>query len=215
MISKAINQILKVVIFEDDKFQLRAVKDVLRDIPEINIVGIYDTIPEALVKCQELRPDLIIADADIRGNKAIGPQFVKSVRKILPLVKVLGLTAYDDCLTPLIQAGCKEAVLKKFFHDEESARKFIRATLLEPIIVPPQDLPPKLESEEDLVLRMISNGRTEKEIMEKLGKTRRQVTRVKDNLNHKFGVNSGKETQLVAHAYQIGYLRSDEDLSEY
>lgn len=215
MKSNKINSIVKVVIFEDSKFDLTAIKTILNDIPEVQIVGSYDVLKEALRKCKELKPDLIIVDADIRGDKKEGPRFAQNMRMILPNVKMLGLTKYSECLQPLKQAGCKEAVLKHFFDDSEAARKYIQETLLELPAYYQDDTPPELSIEEDHVLRMIANGRTENEIAQQLDKTRRQVKDIKESLKLKFGVSSNRDPQLIAHAYRIRYLNSDEDLSQY
>lgn len=203
---------IKTVIFEDSKFDLRGLQSILKGIPEINVVAVFDTIGEALSECKKIAPDLIIADADIRGDKTVGPNFVRSVIKMLPNVKVLGLTIWPDCIDRLKRAGCKEAVLKQFFDNEQAAQKFIRETLVESPFFTNLE-PPDLNEEEDQVLRMMGNGHTEEEIGGMLNKSRKQVRIIKGGLKDKFGVVSGRDTELVALAYRRRYLLPDEDLS--
>ncbi len=206
---------IRTIIFEDRKFDQRGILAILRDIPEISVIGVFDTIGEALNHCKDLKPDLIIADADIRGDRTAGPRFVKNVIKILPNAKILGLTIWAECIDPLKRAGCKEAVLKQFFDDEQAALKFIRETMIEPPLYGEDVEPPKLDEDEDHVLRMIANGHTENEICNALHKTRKQIRYIKDSLKDKFAVTSSKDTQLVSNAYLFGYFRTDEDLSVY
>jgi DNA-binding NarL/FixJ family response regulator len=205
---------IKTIIFDDTPLDVRGIRDILKGIPEIVIVGVYDTIGDALSSCRELKPDLLIADADIRGDKTAGPIFVRSVLKILPNLPILGLTRWPDCLVALKRAGCKEVVLKQAFDNEQAALKFIRGTLVEPPYVV-GDEPPQLTEEEDRILRMLANGRTENELILATGKTRKQVRNIKGALKNKFGAVSNHDTELVSLAYRRGYLRVDDDLSAF
>jgi DNA-binding NarL/FixJ family response regulator len=201
--------LIKTVIFEDSEIDVRGIRELIKGVPEIMIVGVFDTLQEALYQCKRLEPRLILSDADIRGDKSIGPQFVRGVRKLLPEVKILGLTRYPECIKPLKLAGCNEVVLKQFFENEEAARKYIGETLLEIPRFSMDMVPPALSDDEDAVLRMIAEGHTENEIGAKLKKTRKQIRLIKESLKNKFGAN--RDPQLVSHAYKYGYLKPDEE----
>src|SRR5687767_3856472 len=99
-------------ILEDRFFDLEAIKAILTKIPEIQVIG-HTTMPgEALEFCRQKKPDLMIVDGDIYGDKMGGPNFVINVRKILPEARVLGMTRYDECIEPLKRAGCNYVVNK-------------------------------------------------------------------------------------------------------
>jgi|WetSurMetagenome_2_1015567.scaffolds.fasta_scaffold63826_2 two-component system, NarL family, invasion response regulator UvrY len=205
------NNRIRTVIFDDDEIDVRGICDILKGIPEIAVVGKFDVMGEALVRCRELQPDLIIVDADIRDDKNVGPNFVRNVLRQQPQIKLLGLTKWPDCVLSLKRAGCHEAVLKQFFDDEKAALKFIRETLMEKSFFMKEE-PPQLSEDEDKVVRMVASGCTENEISDKLNKTRKQVRNIKLTLKSKFGASTGRDPELVALAYRKGYFRPDDEL---
>jgi DNA-binding NarL/FixJ family response regulator len=199
---------IKTLIFEDRKFDQNALRYLLERIPEIQIIKFCDTPNQAIKECERLKPDLILADADIRDDKTVGPFFVKNVRKVLPNVKILGVTQWPDCLAPLKNAGCNQVVLKQFLDDEKVAEKFIRETLLEIPYPESYSQPPQLSKVEDAVLRGTADGKTEQELAEELQYAPRQVHRIKQNLFDKFG--AANSNQLVSLAYKCGYLTASD-----
>ncbi len=195
---------IRTILFEDTKFDVNAFKYLLERIPGVRIIKIVDTLNDAIAQCVELKPDLILADADIRGDKTVGPIFVRTVKQVLPGVKILGVTRWPECLGPMKTAGCNQVVLKQFLDNEKEAEKFIREVLLEIPNIDHHDHPPELSQLEDQVLRGIADGKTEQELAEELSYSHRQIRRVKETLFEKF--DSTKDTQLVSMAYQKGYL---------
>ena len=200
----------RVFIFEDQYFDRAAIKSILQKINEIQIVGEAAMIGEALEICRLKNPDLIIADASIYDDKTIGPSFVKSARKELPEVRILGLTRHPDMIDVLKRAGCDFVANKNLIENHSTAVRYIRETLLPRVQYASPLKPPTLSGEEDTILRMIANGLTEDQIASALGHpTRKPVRRIKNTLFNKFG--AGSVAQLVHLAYKSGYLKPDED----
>jgi len=201
--------VCRVFIFEDEFFDKEAIKSILQRINEIQIVGAADKIGEALEICRQKNPNLIIADGAIYDDKTIGPSFVKSVRKVLPEVRILGLTRYPDMVDLLKRAGCDFVVNKRVIENHEDAVSYIRETLLPRVqyVIPLK--PPSLTQDEDEVLRMIADGNSEDQIAVALGfPTRKPVRRIKKNLFNKFGAST--QAQLVNLAFKTGYLKPDD-----
>lgn len=198
-------------VFEDLYFDLEAIKAILGKIPEIHFVGSgspIDTVGEALEVCAKYKPDLIIADADIHSDKNAGPKFVRMVKEILPEVRILGMTRYEECFNALKQAGCNFVVNKNLIENEKAAVKYIRETFLPSAIFGTEPIPPKLSPDEDTVLRYIRDGLIEDQIKVKMGfNTRRPVRSLKDSLFRKFGAEN--IANLIDLAYKSGYLRPD------
>lgn len=197
-------------ILEDRFFDLEAIKAILARIPEIQVIGSTSMPGEALEFCRQKKPDLIIVDGDIYGDKTAGPAFVKNVRKILPESRVLGMTRYDECIDPLKRAGCNYVVNKNVIENQDAALKFLRETFFPK----PQHLrslsPPSLTEEESQVLRLICEGNTEDQIALFLGfPSRKRVRKVKNTLFSKF--NALNVAHLVYLAFMTGYLHPDDD----
>jgi DNA-binding NarL/FixJ family response regulator len=197
-------------IFEDQFFDLEAIRAILAKIPEIQIIDNASTVGEALAQCKKLKPDLIIADSDIYGDKSAGPNFVRTIKKILPNVRILGMTRYSECIDTLRHAGCDFVVNKSLIENDKAAVKYLYETL---IPKPEYYLPiqaPKLTKEEDEILRKICDGYTEDEIAVQMGlDTRRPIRRIKDILFEKFGAIN--VPNLIHLAYKSGYLNPAED----
>lgn len=202
--------ICRTFIFEDQFFDMEAIKSILMKIHEVQLVGEASMIGEALEICRLKKPDLIIADGSIYGDKTIGPSFVRSVRRELPTVRILGLTRHPDMVEALKRSGCDFVANKNMIENQASAVKYIKETLIPRPQYSVQLKPPDLTEEEGRVLRMICEGLTEEQIALQLGHpTRKPVRRIKNNLFNKFGAAS--VAQLVNLAYKTGYLDPDED----
>lgn len=201
--------IYRTYILEDRFFDLEAIKAILAKIPEIQVIGSTSLPGEALEACRQKKPDLIIVDGDIYGDKTVSPTFVKSVRKDLPDSRVLGMTRYDECIDPLKRAGCDYVVNKNVIENQDAALKFLRETFFPK----PQYLrslsPPALTEDESRVLRLICEGNTEQQIALELGQpSRKRVRKIKNTLFGKF--HAVNVAHLVYLAFMTGYLHPDE-----
>ena len=195
-------------ILEDRFFDLEAIKAILAKIPEIQVIGNTSLPGEALEFCRQKKPDLIIVDGDIYGDKTVSPAFVKNVRKYLPDAHVLGMTRYDECLEPLRHAGCNYVVNKNVIENQDAALKFLRETFfpkLPPLRAGP---PPSLTPDERHVLLLICAGNTEGQIATTLGyPSRKRVRKIKNDLFGKF--HAINVAHLVYLAFVSNYLHPD------
>ena len=203
-------QIYRTVILEDQFFDQEAIRAILRTIPEVQIIGMETTTQSALDLCRAKKPDLIIVDAQIYDDKFAGVNFVKTVRKILPQARILGMTRWSECLDPLRRAGCDFAVNKGMIENEASALKFLKETVLPRPEHYVGVIPPTLTEIEDQVLKAICAGKTEDEIALDLDfPTRKPIRKIKNTLFQKF--NALNVAQLVHLAHLSGYLNSEEN----
>jgi DNA-binding NarL/FixJ family response regulator len=205
-----LTSIYRTFILEDRFFDLQAIKAILAKISEIQVIG-HTTMPgDALDFCRHNKPDLIIVDGDIYGDKTASPNFVKSVRKLLPEARLLGMTRYDECIEPLRRAGCNYVVNKNVIENQEAALKFLRETFIPKPQLARSLAPPILTDDESSVLRLICEGNTEEQIAFVLGHpSRKWVRKVKNTLFSKF--NAINVAHLVYLAFMTGYLHPDDD----
>lgn len=204
------NSIYRTIVLEDEYFHMKAIEKILGDLPQIQMVGVASTTIEAFALCEKLKPDLIIADAKIGQEKMAGATFVKSIRKLLPDVRILGLTYHTDLIEGLKKAGCDYVVNKALIESPEDAKKYMRETLIPKPKYYREFNPPTLSEIQDRVLRMICDGYTEDEIAKEFGNdTRKPIRNVKNTLFMIFGAKS--VANLVHLAYKAGYLHPDRD----
>lgn len=206
-------RIIRTLILEDDYLDINGIAAIVNSLRDMQVVAKCRTVPEAIAQAETLRPDFIIVDGQIGGDKHAGTKFVRHVRKLLPGAVILGLTQWVDLISNLKRAGCNNAVSKAILDNSEAATQYIgqlAISINNPVRPEPMDIP-TLTTQEDKVLRMIVLGYTEEKIRLALRlDTRKQVRTIKDSLKEKFGAI--KDAELVANAYITGYLSPGDDL---
>jgi DNA-binding NarL/FixJ family response regulator len=196
---------MNVYIFEDEYLDRTAIEAILHEMRDMQIVGTGKLVSQAVQECVRLQPGLIIADSDIDGDKTAGPRFVKAVREKIPYVHILGLTKYQDCITPLIDAGCNFVVDKALIYSKDAALKSIQEALFSRPLVLGENSPPTLTEVQSRVLKLICAGLKESEIIEQMGfSSKKPLVNAKRQLLDIFG--AANMPNLVDHAYRAGYL---------
>lgn len=196
----------RAVLFEDQFLDIEGIKSIIANIPDVTLVGIYETPREALSECLRLKPDLVIADADIRGDKTAGATLVRNIRRALPNTRILGMSRYPECINILRHAGCDTVINKKILDNLTTAQSYFKEALMPPMEYGSDPLPVTLTEEEDRVLKYICRGLTEPEINERMGFSgkRRRTRSIKTSLFNKFGATN--VANLVSSAYERSYL---------
>jgi two-component system, NarL family, invasion response regulator UvrY len=204
------NMLYKTVIVEDTYIDRQALEKIISDLPQIQLVGVATTVMEAFSLCEKIKPDFIIADGKMGQEKMAGANFVKNIRKLLPDVRVLGLTYHPDLIDGLKRAGCDYVANKALIESPEAAKKFIREALSPKPEYYRPFAPPSLSETQDRVLRLICEGYTEDEIAKEFGSdSRKPIRNIKNALFDIFGAKSA--ANLVHLAYRSGYLHPDRD----
>src|SRR5947199_5889977 len=85
---------LRVLIVDDHALFRRGLQMVLRQEPDIDVVGEAGDGHEAVAKAQEFMPDVILMD--VRMPKRSGIDATQKIKELLPHVKILMLTISDD-----------------------------------------------------------------------------------------------------------------------
>ena len=112
------DQSLRVLIVDDHALFRRGLQMVLKQEPDIEVVGEAADGHEAVGKAQELMPDVILMD--VRMPKRSGIEATEKIKELLPHVKILMLTISDEeaDLYEAIKAGASGYLLKEISIDE-------------------------------------------------------------------------------------------------
>jgi two-component system NarL family response regulator len=115
---KQTDQALRVLIVDDHALFRRGLQMVLKQEPDIDVVGEAEDGHEAVQKAEELMPDVILMD--VRMPKRSGIEATRQVKERLPHVKILMLTISDEegDLYDAIKAGASGYLLKEISIDE-------------------------------------------------------------------------------------------------
>jgi NarL family two-component system response regulator LiaR len=111
--------LIRVLIVDDHTVVRRGLIFVLQAFPDIETVGEAGSIDEAVQRCDELDPNLVLMDIKMAGEKD-GILATKIIRERFPQTEVLVLSSfYDgDLVTEAIQSGAKGYLLKDVSTEE-------------------------------------------------------------------------------------------------
>src|SRR5579884_1762415 len=84
----------RVFLVDDQAMFRQGLTRLLRDVEEIEVVGQASGGEEALRQTQDLRPDVVVIDADLLTSDETA--FIDALRSESPEVKIVVLTAWDE-----------------------------------------------------------------------------------------------------------------------
>lgn len=205
---------IRVLITDDHSVVRQGLRMFLSLDDEIDIVGEAENGAEALRLARELAPDVVLMDLlmpVMDGITAIG-----EIRRELPDVEVLALTSVleDASVVAAVRAGAIGYLLKNTEADE--LRRAIRAAANGQVQLSPEaaarlmrevrtpDAPEALTERELDVLRLLAQGKANKEIASELGIGEKTVKTHVSNILAKLNVQS--RTQAALHATRLGLV---------
>ena len=202
------------VLLVDDHALLRTgVANIINQEPDLRVVAEAGNGVEAIAAYERHRPDVTLLD--LRMPVMEGVEAVRQIRAVDPNARVIVLTTYDtdEDITRALKAGAKAYVLKDITADELIA--CIRDVLAGKTYLAPAAAAKLAEGvarvqvtpRELSTLRLMADGKTNKEIANVLGISERTVKTHLGHLFEKLGVTS--RTEAVKVASRRGLVRMD------
>jgi len=104
---------VRVFLLDDHEVVRRGLSALLADEPDLEVVGEAGTVADALPAILEIRPDVVVIDAQLPDGDGI--DVCREMRAVDPGIKGLVLTTYDDeeTISAAILAGASGYVLKQ------------------------------------------------------------------------------------------------------
>lgn len=210
------------VLLVDDHTVVRAgLRALINSQPGLEVVGEASDGFEALKKTQELSPDLAIVDLAMPGISGI--ELIRQMRKTLPSVKVLVLTMYaaDEYIYQVLKAGAKGYVTKDAPADDllkaittvQDGHPFLSSTVSRKVIneylrdrdgSKTGEASTVLTLRENEVLKLVSEGKSNKEIAASLTISVKTVEAHKAKIMEKLGTRN--YSHLVKYAIKKGLV---------
>lgn len=126
---------LRVLVVDDSALYRQLVKNVLRNVPDVQVVGLACTGSEALAKIPELQPDLLTLDVqmpDMNGLELL--REIKKRRLSVKAIMISSLTAQGARVTTdALLTGAFDFIQKPSSPDAETNRKLLEGLLSEKI----------------------------------------------------------------------------------
>jgi two-component system response regulator DevR len=170
----------KIIIVDDHEIVRLGLKSLLDQYPQYEVVSEAKNANEAVAQVESFHPDIVLMDIRLPGKSGIDA--CEEIKQNFPDVKVIMLTSYaeDEMLFSAIKAGASGYVLKQI--DSDGLVKSIEAVArgeasLDPAVtqrvfqevkraVKEEEAASfsELSQQEKMVLKLVSEGRTNREI---------------------------------------------------
>ena len=180
--------------------------------PSIQVVGEAGTMAAAVEECLRLMPDVVLMD--VRLPDGSGVEACREIRSARPQTRVIFLTSYadEDAVLATIAAGADGYLLKEI--DGEGLLRAIKTvvggqSILDPAITQrvlrqmqslsrvADDESPELSAQEQRVVALVAEGKTNKEIAAALGLSDKTVKNYLANVFQKLNVT--RRSQAAAY----------------
>jgi len=193
------------VLVVDDHLLLRTgVAKIINQAPDLRVIAEASNGAEAVDAFERYRPDVTLLD--LRMPVMEGVEAVRQIRERDPHAKVIVLTTYDtdEDISRALRAGAKAYVLKDIsadaliecIHDVLAGKTYLApaaAAKLAEGLTRVQLTPRELAT-----LRLLADGKANKEIATELGISERTVKTHLGHLFEKLGVTSRTEAVKIA-----------------
>ncbi|MDP8956725.1 MAG: response regulator transcription factor [Actinomycetota bacterium] len=211
------DQALRILIVDDHALFRRGLQMVLKQEPDIDVVGEAGDGHEAVEKAQELMPDVILMD--VRMPRRSGIEATEQIKDLLPHVKILMLTISDEeaDLYDAIKAGASGYLLKEISIDEVAdairsvwagqsrispsmaAKLLTEFAAMSKRAEERQQLPaPRLTDREMEVLKLVAQGLNNRDIAKELFISENTVKNHIRNILEKLHLHSRMEAVVYA-----------------
>ncbi len=214
---------IRILIADDHAIVRKGIRALLSTEPDIEVIGEAGNGAEAVALAQKTPPDVILMDLVM--PKVDGIEATRQISEQQPGARILVLTSFaaDDKVFPAIKAGALGYLLKdsgpealvqaihQVYRGEPSLEPSIARKVLTELSAPPKKpltADPLTERELD-ILRLVAQGRSNKEIAEQLVIAEMTVRTHVSNILGKLHLAS--RTQAALYALREG-LASLEDV---
>ncbi len=203
---------IRILIVDDHEIVRKGIRALLSTERDVQVVGEACDGAEAVAQAKTLSPDVILMDLVM--PKMDGIEATRQITAQQPKVHVLVLTSFaaDDKVFPAIQAGALGYLLKdsspddlihaihQVYQGEPSLEPTIARKVLHELSHPPKNplTPEPLTAREVDVLRLVAQGRSNREIAEELVITEMTVRTHVSNILSKLHLASRTQAALYA-----------------
>lgn len=208
---------LKVLIVDDHDVVSQGISRVLQDNSSISVIGVASSGEEAVAQARALVPDIILMDVHMPGIGGLGA--TKEIKRILPKVKIIALSALDDNIYPvkLLEAGASgyltkgtntsellEAMETVFKGDHYISKTIAQKMALSKFSIDEVGSPLGQLSDRELqVAQMIVDCKKSNEIADSLNVSPKTVSTYRARIFTKLNIDSDVELMHLAVRYNV------------
>lgn len=101
---------MKAIIVDDERLARNELRNLLSEFPEIEIIGEAINAADALLKIEELQPDIVFMDIHMPGTNGI--EALRQLKELEEIPKVIFVTAFDDHAIEAFRLNALDYLLK-------------------------------------------------------------------------------------------------------
>jgi DNA-binding NarL/FixJ family response regulator len=205
---------LRVIIADDILPFVKGLKEMLSELPDVELVGEAFTAAEAVTMALSHRPDVVMIDVSwkdartsglsARQHHEAGLIAIERIKRQAPEVAILAMTAYTELAELARQRGADLAVPKELLNDFEQLHQLLRKAVdavRAPRIRKEYE---SLTKREQQILEMMAKGLTDQEIAGALawgiGVIKLDVQTIYEKLDAR------NRAHAIARGYDLGLL---------
>jgi two-component system response regulator NreC len=210
------------VLIADDHSLIRAgLRALLKDVPDLQIVGEAEDGLAVLQLAAELHPDVALMDISMAGLNGI--ETTRQLREISPQTRVLALTVHEDegMLREMIRAGAFGYIIKRAAESDliqairviSQGNMYVHPELtsallknLSPHAATRKTVNETLTPREIDVLLLLARGYTNRQIAQEMNLSRRTIEGYRSSLVGKLGFSS--RVELMNYVEEHGLMES-------
>jgi DNA-binding NarL/FixJ family response regulator len=210
---------IRIALVDDHPVVLAGIRALLLGVPDVELVGEANTGAAGLKAICECSPDIAVIDLSLPDFS--GMELARRLSKRCPEVKIIALTVHEDraYVHPVLDAGARGYLLKRSAGEEllRAIRAVNRGILyLDPAIadkasarapeiaLASKDDGGELSRREEDVLKLVSQGFSNKQIAGQLEISVKSVETYKARASEKKGLHS--RADIVRHGIKHGWL---------
>lgn len=209
----------RIIIVDDHEIVRLGLKSLLDQYPQYEVVSEAKNAKEAIAQVETHKPDIVLMDIRLPGKSGIDA--CEEIKQNFPDVKVIMLTSFaeDEMLFSAIKAGASGYILKQI--DSSGLAKSIEAVArgeasLDPAVtqrvfqevrraVKDEEAASftELSQQEKMVLKLVSEGKTNREIAQSLYLGEGTVRNYVSSILSKLSVSNRAEAAAYAVAHNL------------
>jgi two-component system, NarL family, response regulator NreC len=210
---------IKVLIADDHQLFREGLVNLISSAPDIEVIGEAKDGMEATKKAKKLKPDLILIDIGMPVMNGI--EATRVIKKDDPQIKIIAVSMHSDrqFVKGILEAGADGYLLKNCTYRQlidaiqsvVSGKKYLSDDITEMVIQGYLDPEDESESKTDLsereveVLKLYAEGKSTREISERLFISVKTVGTHKQHIFEKLGIKSNAD--MIKYAIKEGLIQ--------
>jgi two-component system, NarL family, response regulator NreC len=210
---------IKVLIADDHQLFREGLVNLISSAPDIEVIGEAKDGLEATKKAKKLKPDLILIDIGMPNMNGI--EATKTIKRDDPGIKIIAVSMHSDrqFVKGVLEAGADGYLLKNCTYRQlidavqsvVSGKKYLSDDITEMVIQGYLDPEEESENKNDLsereieVLKLYAEGKSTREISERLFISVKTVGTHKQHIFEKLGIKSNAD--MIKYAIKEGLIQ--------